>query len=71
VGAAGGAAATGEATPEPEGTTAPNVVEQVTRTGAERPKPVPVWAGILAALGLAALLWVLHRFVLPRRADVG
>jgi energy-coupling factor transport system substrate-specific component len=71
VGGAGGAAATGEATPEPEGTTAPNVVEQVTRTGAERPKPVPVWAGILAALGLVALLWVLHRFVLPRRADVG
>jgi hypothetical protein len=71
VGAAGGAAATGEATPEPEGTTAPNLVEEVTRTGAERPKPVPLWAGILAALGLVALLWVLHRFVLLRRADVG
>jgi energy-coupling factor transport system substrate-specific component len=71
VGAGGGAAETGEATPEPEGTTAPALVEKVTRTGAQAPKPVPVWAGILAGLGLIALLWVLHRFVLPRRADVG
>jgi hypothetical protein len=30
-----------------------------------------VWAAILAALGLIALVWLLHRFVLPRRADLG
>jgi prenyltransferase/squalene oxidase-like repeat protein len=71
VGAAGGAAATGEATPEPEGTTATELAKKVTSPGTEAPKPVPVWAGILAGLGLLALLWVLHRYVLPRRADVG
>ena len=71
VGAAGGAAATGEATPEPEGTTATALAKKVTSPGTEAPKPVPVWAGVLAGLGLLALLWVLHRFVLPRRADVG
>jgi hypothetical protein len=32
---------------------------------------VPVWAGVLAALGLLALLGALHRFVLPRRAELG
>ena len=71
VGAAGGAAATGEATPEPEGTTAPELAEKLTRTGAKTPEPVPLWAGIGGGLGLLALLWLLHRFVLPRRADVG
>jgi hypothetical protein len=30
---------------------------------------VPLWAGILAGLILLGLLWVLHKFVLPRRAD--
>jgi hypothetical protein len=71
IGAAGGAAATGEAVPEAEGTTAGALAANVAKQGAaENPKPVPLWAGILAALGLAALLYVLHRFVLPRRADV-
>ena len=72
VGAAGGAAATGEAVPEAEGTTAGALAANVAKQGAaESPKPVPLWAGILAALGLAALLYLLHRFVLPRRADLG
>ena len=72
IGAAGDAAATGEAVPEAEGTTAGALAANVAKQGAaESPKPVPLWAGILAALGLAALLYVLHRFVLPRRADVG
>jgi cobalamin biosynthesis Mg chelatase CobN len=70
VGAAGGAAATGEAVPEAEGTTSGALAANVAKQGAaESPKPVPLWAGILAALGLAALLYLLHRFVLPRRAD--
>jgi hypothetical protein len=72
VGAAGGAAATGEAIPESEGTTATALAQKAATQGATKgPEPVPLWAGILAALGLVALLWVLHRFVLPRRADVG
>jgi hypothetical protein len=72
VGAAGGAAGTGEATPEAEGTTAATLAQKKATQGATKgPEPVPVWAGILAALGLIALLWVLHRYVLPRRADVG
>ncbi|MET0809552.1 MAG: prenyltransferase/squalene oxidase repeat-containing protein [Thermoleophilaceae bacterium] len=72
IGAAGDAAATGEAVPEAEGTTAGALAANVAKQGAaESPKPVPVWAGIVAALGLAALLYLLHRFVLPRRADVG
>ena len=71
VGAADGPAATGEATPEAEGTTAGALAANVAKQGAaENPKPVPLWAGILAALGLAALLYVLHRFVLPRRANL-
>ena len=70
VGAEGGAAATGEAIPEAEGTTAGALAANVAEQGAaENPKPVPLWAGILAGLGLIALLYVLHRFVLPRRAD--
>jgi energy-coupling factor transport system substrate-specific component len=72
VGAAGGAAATGEPIPESEGTTAATLAQKAATQGATKaPEPVPIWAGILAALGLVALLWVLHRFVLPRRADVG
>ena len=70
VGAAGGAAATGEAVPEAEGTTATALAANAAKSGAaESPKPVPLWAGILAAVGLAALLYLLHRFVLPRRPD--
>ena len=72
VGAAGGAAATGEPVPESEGTTAATLAQKAATQGAAKgPEPVPLWAGILAALGLVALMWVLHRFVLPRRADVG
>jgi ECF transporter, substrate-specific component/Squalene-hopene cyclase C-terminal domain len=71
VGAAGGAAATGEPVPESEGTTAATLAQKAATQGATKgPEPVPLWAGILAALGLVALMWVLHRFVLPRRADV-
>jgi energy-coupling factor transport system substrate-specific component len=71
VGAAGGAAATGEAVPEAEGTTAGALAANVAKQGAaESPKPVPVWAGVLAAVGLLALLYALHRFVLPRRANL-
>ena len=72
VGAAGGAAATGEPVPESEGTTAATLAQQAATQGAtESPKPVPIWIAILAALGLIALVWVLRRFVLPRRADLG
>jgi hypothetical protein len=72
VGAGGGAAATGEPIPESEGTTAATLAQKAATQGATKgPEPVPLWAGILGALGLGALLWVLHRFVLPRRADVG
>ena len=64
--------ATGEPTPESEGTTAETLAQKAAAQGATKaPEPVPLWAGILAAIGLVALLWVLHRFVLPRRADVG
>jgi type VI protein secretion system component VasF len=72
VGAAGGAAATGEPVPESEGTTAATLAQRTATQGAsQNPEPVPVWAAILAALGLIALVWFLHRFVLPRRADLG
>jgi hypothetical protein len=65
-------AATGEPIPESEGTTAAALADRAATQGATKgPEPVPLWAGILAALGLVALLWVLHRFVLPRRPDVG
>ena len=64
--------ATGEPVPESEGTTAETLAQKTAAQGATKaPQPVPLWAGILAAIGLAALLWALHRFVLPRRADVG
>jgi hypothetical protein len=57
---------------EPEGTTAEALLEDTASTGAAaNVEPVPVWAGILAGLGLLGLLWLLHRFVLPRRADLG
>jgi hypothetical protein len=71
VGAAGGAAATGEAGVEPEGTSAETLAaDTAKKSGTAAPKPVPLWAGVLAALGLVALLWALHAFVLPRRADL-
>jgi Prenyltransferase and squalene oxidase repeat len=71
-GEVGGATATGEPVPESEGTTAATLAQQSATQGATKgPEPVPLWAGILAALGLVALMWLLHRFVLPRRADVG
>jgi hypothetical protein len=72
-GAVGGATATGEPAPAPEGTTAETLAgeaaESAQGTAAET-EPVPVWAAILAGLGLLALLWTLHRYVLPRRSDV-
>jgi energy-coupling factor transport system substrate-specific component len=72
VGAAGGANSTGEPVPESEGTTAQALAANVAKQGStESPKPVPLWAGILAAIGLAGLFYALHRFVLPRRADLG
>jgi cobalamin biosynthesis Mg chelatase CobN len=72
VGAAGGAAATGEQAAEPEGTTAATLAQEAASSSATgRPEPVPIWAGILAAVILLGLLWLLHRFVLPRRADMG
>jgi len=71
-GAVGSATATGDPAAEPEGTTATTLAQKAAaRTATESPAPVPVWAGILAGLVLIALLWLLHRFVLPRRADVG
>ncbi len=72
LGAGGGVAATGEPVPESEGTTATALAKKAATQGATKgPEPVPLWAGILGALALGALLWLLHRFVLPRRADVG
>jgi prenyltransferase beta subunit len=72
VGAAGGAAATGDPAAEPEGTTAATLAQEAASSSATgKPEPVPVWAGILAAAILLGLLWALHRYVLPRRADVG
>jgi prenyltransferase beta subunit len=72
VGDVGGVTATGEPVPESEGTTAATLAQQAATKGAAKgPEPVPLWAGILAALALVALMWVLHRFVLPRRADLG
>ncbi|HZB06315.1 MAG TPA: hypothetical protein VE449_06950, partial [Thermoleophilaceae bacterium] len=66
-----GDAPDGTAGLEPEGTTAAALADDATGTAAESTEEVPLWAGILAALVLLGLLWVLHRFVLPRRADVG
>jgi energy-coupling factor transport system substrate-specific component len=80
-GAAGGATAGGEAGTgavggvtagaEPGATTtqdgaAPGL-ESAPKSGAAEVKPVPVWAALLALGGLLALLWGLHRYVLPGR----
>jgi Squalene-hopene cyclase C-terminal domain/Prenyltransferase and squalene oxidase repeat len=53
-------AAAPEAAPAPGVQTAP-------QSGAAEVKPVPVWAALLALAGLLALLWGLHRYVLPGR----
>ncbi|HET8822456.1 MAG TPA: hypothetical protein VFM57_12985, partial [Thermoleophilaceae bacterium] len=66
-----GDATDGSAGLEPEGTTAAALADDATTTAAESTDEVPVWAGILAALVLLGLVWVLQRFVLPRRADLG
>ena len=50
---------------DPESTSA--LAGAAPESGAAKPKPVPVWAGLLAAAGLLALLWVINRFVLPGR----
>jgi Squalene-hopene cyclase C-terminal domain len=41
--------------------------EAAPQSGATEVKPVPVWAALLALAGLLALLWGLHRYVLPGR----
>jgi hypothetical protein len=64
-----GAEAAGTAALEPEGTTADALAQGATKTAATSADPVPLWAGILAGLVLLGLLWALHKFVLPRRAD--
>jgi hypothetical protein len=72
-GAVGGATASGtEAGATTTGAGAALPVDSAPKSGAARAKPVPVWAGILAAVGLLGLLWLLHRYVVPRRRpDVG
>jgi prenyltransferase beta subunit len=82
-GAGGGGAATGSGEPgsgavggvtagsEPGAAApAPSPVpgaEAAPQSGAAEVKPVPVWAALLALAGLLALLWGLHRYVLPGR----
>jgi hypothetical protein len=66
-GAVGGATAPTEpGATDPESTSA--LAATAPETGAAHPKPVPVWAALLAAAGLLALLWVIHRYVLPGRS---
>jgi hypothetical protein len=50
---------------DPESTSA--LAAAAPESGAAHPKPVPVWAGLLAAAGLLALLWAIHRYVLAGR----
>jgi hypothetical protein len=61
-----GADANAAAVTQPDAA-APESVVGASKTGAAHLKPVPWWAGVLAAAGLLGLLWVLHRFVLPGR----
>ena len=61
---AGATAATEPGVTNPESTSA---LAAASKSGAAHPKPVPVWAALVAALGLVALLWVLQRYVLPGR----
>ena len=64
--AVGGATAAGEPAPtNPESTSA--LAAAAPESGAAHPKPVPVWAALLAAAGLVALLWVINRYVLSGR----
>jgi Squalene-hopene cyclase C-terminal domain/Prenyltransferase and squalene oxidase repeat len=64
-------AGTEEGASAPGGSAAP-AVDGVPQSGATKARPVPVWAAILAALGILALLFLLHRYVLPRgRPNVG
>lgn len=76
-GAIGDGAAVGDpgdlppAAADPEGTTADTLAATASNSATGKPGEVPVWAGILAAIFLVGLLWLLHRFVLPRRADLG
>jgi energy-coupling factor transport system substrate-specific component len=66
-GAVGGVTAAAEpATTAPEGGAA-LPVDAAPKSGAAEVKPVPVWAALLALAGLLALLWGLHRYVLPGR----
>ena len=66
-GAGGGVTAAAEpATTAPEGGAA-LPVDAAPKSGAAEVKPVPVWAALLALAGLLALLWGLHRYVLPGR----
>jgi energy-coupling factor transport system substrate-specific component len=68
-----GSAAVGGVTAESEpGAAAPEAapapgVQTAPQSGAAEVKPVPVWAALLALAGLLALLWGLHRYVLPGR----
>ena len=62
-----GAAAPAGTEPAPTNPEATTALEAAAKSGATNPKPVPVWAGLLAAAALLALLWVLHRYVLPGR----
>jgi Prenyltransferase and squalene oxidase repeat len=64
-GTAGGATTGAAAPTDPESTTA--LAAAAPESGAAQPKPVPVWAALVAAGGVLALLWVIHRYVLPRR----
>ena len=80
-GAGGGAAAAGEPEPAPSAESRPGGARRgrpggrsalaasrpLRASGAAEVKPVPVWAALLALAGLLALLWGLHRYVLPGR----
>jgi energy-coupling factor transport system substrate-specific component len=55
-----------DAAAAPEAGSVPGV-ESAPKTGAAEVKPVPVWAALLALAGVLALLWGLHRYVLPGR----
>jgi hypothetical protein len=66
-GAVGGVTAGSEpGASEPEGGSAIGV-DSAPKSGAAEVKPVPVWAALLALAGVLALLWGLHRYVLPGR----
>jgi prenyltransferase beta subunit len=66
-GAVGGATAGSDAGASAPAPSAVPGVESAPQSGAAEVKPVPVWAALLALAGLLALLWGLHRYVLPGR----